>query len=273
MNTFKAFVANKVSRGITFDHDIWLAITTNEFDNFRTGTGNPVPGIVSLSPSTFVCQPPSVDLVRDFKREIKRDALQFQTFKDNAMWDNWNRCTIAQARAQDIAEVLDHTYIPSTQEDIDLFAEKQKFFYAVFEKTLLTDKGKALVRRYQHSYDAQLVYKELSDYYLSSTKATMNASSMLSYITSSHLADGKWKGSTQAFILHWQDQVRKYHDMSSQVLSNDILCTLLQNAVHPIAELRQVKVQADQFKTHTKQNLTYDKYCALLLSAAQQYNC
>ena len=100
----------------------------------------------------------------------------------------------------------------------------------------------------------------------------MNASTMLSYITSTHLADGKWKGTTHAFILHWQDQVQKYHDLSSQTLSNDILCTLLQNAVHPIAELRQVKVQADQFKMHTKQSLTYDEYCALLLSAAQQYN-
>ena len=79
--------------------------------------------------------------------------------------------------------------------------------YVVFEKTLLTDKGKALVRQHQHSFDAQRIYKELSVYATQSTKASMNASSLLLYITSTNLGDGKWKGTTHTFILHWQEQV------------------------------------------------------------------
>ena len=47
---------------------------------------------------------------------------------------------------------------------------------------------------------------------------------------------------------------------------------LLQNAVHPIMELRQVKLQAEQFKTQSRKELTYEEYCSLLLSAAQQYD-
>ena len=101
----------------------------------------------------------------------------------------------------------------------------------------------------------------------------MTASSLLSYITSTTLGDGKWKGTTHTFILHWQEQVRKYHDLHPQnVLSPDLLCTLLQNAVHPIDELRQVKLQAAQFKTHTGKDLLYDEYCSLLVSAAQQHD-
>ena len=38
-------------------------------------------------------------------------------------------------------------------------------------------------------------------------------------------------------------------------------------------ELRQVKLQADQLKTHSGKDLTYDEYCSLLLSVAQQYDC
>ena len=110
--------------------------------------------------------------------------------------------------------------------------------YAVFEKTLLTDKGKALVRSYQKTYNAQAIYRELQQYALLSTKANMDASSLLAYITTSNLGDGKWRGTTHAFILHWQDQVRKYHDLKpNQALSNDILRTMLENAVHPIYEL------------------------------------
>jgi succinylglutamate desuccinylase len=119
-----------------------------------------------------------------------------------------------------------------------LFEEKQKFMYAVFEKTLLIDKGKALVCQNQQSFNAQQIYKELSAYAMQSTKATMAASSLLSYITSTNLGDGKWQGSTHAFILHWQDQIQKYHDLNpQQTLASDLQCTLLQNAVYPIMEL------------------------------------
>ena len=118
------------------------------------------------------------------------------------MWDNWNRSTVAQARAQNISNAIDLNYIPPNQKARDMFIEQQKFMYAVFEKTLFTSKGKALVRHYQSSFDAQAIYRELSAYAMKSTKATMNASALLSYITVTMLGNGKWKGSTHAFILH-----------------------------------------------------------------------
>ena len=66
--------------------------------------------------------------------------------------------------------------------------------FAVFEKTLLTDKGKSLVCTYQQQYDAQKIYAELQDFALHSTNATMDALSLLQYITTSNLGDGNWKG-------------------------------------------------------------------------------
>jgi hypothetical protein len=38
----------------------------------------------------------------------------------------WNH--IAQARAQDLSEILDSNFIPATPEATELFVEKQKFF-------------------------------------------------------------------------------------------------------------------------------------------------
>ena len=269
LKSFKRFVAYKTATGQPIDDDGWLLITKQEFDEFRIGVNNPPPPIIASARPPL----PQPDPVREFRRGIKRDATQFISFKDDAAWDNWNRSTIAQARAQDVEEVLDPSYLPTTSDEISLFGEKQKYMYAVFEKTLLTDKGKALVRFYQKTYDAQSIYRELQQYALQSTKANMDASGLLAYITTSNLGDGKWRGTTHAYILHWQDQVRKYHDLKpNQVLSNDILCTMLENAVHPINELRAVKIQADQQKVHTKQDLTYEEYCALLLSAAQQHD-
>ena len=60
-------------------------------------------------------------------------------------WDSWHRSTVAQACAQDVYNVLDPIYKPLPTEK-DLFKAKQRYMYAVFERVLQMDKGKALVR-------------------------------------------------------------------------------------------------------------------------------
>ena len=55
-------------------------------------------------------------------------------------------------------------------------------------------------------------------------------------------------------------------------MSSGVKLQLLQNAVHPVEELRQVKIQADQYKTQSGQAIGYDHYVSLLKSAADQYD-
>ncbi len=47
---------------------------------------------------------------------------------------------------------------------------------------------------------------------------------------------------------------------------------MLQNVVHPLEELRQVKNQADQLQAFHGMAIGYDSYCNLLLSAASNYD-
>ena len=276
LTAFKRFVLFQEYRGTPIQDDEWVTIDPDDFNNFRISTDFTfhIPSTLSTgSRPTFSMSGPSIDIVRDFRRGIKRDASQFSPLRDDGAWDSWHRTTVAQARAQDVSEVLDGTHNPATQDEQDLFDEKQKYMFAVFEKTLLTDKGKALVRAHQRKYDAQRIFSELSAYALQSTKASMDASSLLSYITTTRLGDGQWKGTTHAFILHWQDQVRKYHDLcGNQQLPEALVRTMLENAVHSINELRIIKTQAEQHKTHSGASLTYSQYTALLLSAAQQHD-
>jgi hypothetical protein len=83
------------------------------------------------------------------------------------------------------------------------------------------------------------------------------------------------RGPTASFVPHWQNQVRLYE---AQVEKEEYFSNgqkrhmLLQNAVHPVQELRAVKTQADQHKTQTGKELTYDQYVNLLLSAASAYD-
>jgi len=47
---------------------------------------------------------------------------------------------------------------------------------------------------------------------------------------------------------------------------------MLQNVVHPLDELRQVKNQADQLQAYHGKVINYNSYCNLLLSAASNYD-
>jgi len=47
---------------------------------------------------------------------------------------------------------------------------------------------------------------------------------------------------------------------------------MLQNAVHPVMDLQNVKNQADQIKTQSGTKVNYEQYCNLLLSAASAYD-
>ena len=181
----------------------WLAVDQDEFNTFRLDYDeNDYTPSTSASPvaSLSAKSAPTVDPVREFKRGIKRDPTLFPELKDLKQWDAWCIETKAQAKAQNVEQVFDAKYKASSASDKELFEQKQKFMYAVFTKKLLTDKGKSLVREHDTDGDAQTIYRQLFMHAKRSTKASVDASELLAYITTSRLGTGLWKGSTESFI-------------------------------------------------------------------------
>ena len=104
-------------------------------------------------------------------------------------------------------EIFNPTYKPKTPEEKDLFLEKQKFIYSVFDDCLLTDMGKSLVRSYKSSFDAQKIYELLQMYTKNSNQSTIDTEELLSYLTSTELDRTQWRGIHHAFILHWTNYI------------------------------------------------------------------
>ena len=144
--------------------------------------------------------------------------------------------------------------------------------FAVFEKNLLTDQGKAIVCDHAYRCDAWQVYIELKTYSLESTKASLESARLLEYIVGTSIDDSTWKGMAEGFILHWLEQIRKYESATFRIehMHDNVKRLHLQRAVSGIDELRQVKNQADQTKAITGKELTFRQYCKLLQSAAAQ---
>jgi hypothetical protein len=278
LRAFCAFIRYRVDMSLPIG-DNWTSITPEEYDEFRCSRAfdGTIYGVTSsANPGLPTAQSTRArDPVTDFKRGIKRDPSLYPVLKDIKQWDDWQRTTIAQSQAQDVAEVLDPTYIPVTPEEKALFKEKQKYWFAVFVRTLQTDQGKAYVREFENELDAQSIYRCICEYALKSTKAAISASDILTYITSCKLGEGSpWRGSTESFVLHWQNQVRLYE---AQVAKDEHFSpgqkkNMLQNAVRPVPVLSAVKETADHLKTQDGKEQTYDSYCKLLLSAASTYD-
>jgi hypothetical protein len=247
VRAFIAFIRHRANEDTPIG-DNWNEITREEFSTYQVGP--PFNGTIFGSPSPSNPGTPAAsstharDAAADFKRGIKRDPSQFPILKDDKQWDGWNHSYIAQTRAQGVVDVMNSEYKPTTTEDKALFEVKQTYMFAVFEKTLLTDQSKAYVREYEKKSDAQSIYWRISEYAIKSTKASLEASTILSYITSC----SAWRGPMSSFVLHWQNQVRLYETQveSEEYFSNGQKRHMLQNAVHPVQELRAVKTQADQ---------------------------
>ena len=78
-----------------------------------------------------------------FKKGIKREETAYPTLKDGRYFDGFGRYLYITAKSHECEQVLDTDYTPSNAEK-DLFQAKQIFMFSVFDKHLLTDKGKPL---------------------------------------------------------------------------------------------------------------------------------
>jgi hypothetical protein len=208
-----------------------------------------------------------------FKRGNKRDSSQFPILKDEKQWDNWQRTTVAHARTQDVAEVFDPTYTPATAEDKAQFKKKLTYMFAVFEKTLLTDHGKAYIREHEKLGDAQSIETFVS--MLSSPLKSLSTPPRCSRTSRPANSVKAPYGTGLRLVLFCTGRIKfvytKVRSKSPTISLRDKK-NMLQNAIHPVQELRAVKAQADQSKTQSGTDLTYDQYVSLLLSTASTYD-
>jgi hypothetical protein len=219
IKSFIHYVYHRDSIGNPIGYD-WLSITDDMLNEFRTDLtqvnkidyiyNKPAPVVLPTPiqiPSTSLTSQSAVDL---FKHGIKRDFASFPTLKDNKQNDQWHHTFSNLARAQDLSDVLDENYIPITTADKDLFAEKQKFLYALLEAKVETAKVKAIICSHKKDYDAQKAYAELKNYHLTSNTALFSANKIMEYLMSARINDGSWHGSVENFIINWQNQFRLY---------------------------------------------------------------
>ena len=90
--------------------------------------------------------------------------------------------------------------------------QNQIFMFSVLDKHLLTDMGKTIVRKYVHTTDAQSVWKDFQEHMKSSSKGASEKRRLTQYITNTVL-DDNYKGTTEQFVLHFNEQFRQLEEI------------------------------------------------------------
>ena len=111
-----------------------------------------------------------------------------------------------KARAQDVHSVLNPNYSPQTEEDAHIFQDIQNSMCSFFSTNLQTERGKKFVRENDDDFDSQAVFHKSHNFYTTYEGFRLNASDMISYITSAKVES--WKSTIEYFTLDRYDQIR-----------------------------------------------------------------
>ena len=87
--------------------------------------------------------------------------------------------------------------------------------FSVLDKHLLTDMGKTIVRKYVHTTDVQSVWKDFQEHMKSSSKGASEKRRLTQYGTNTVL-DDNYKGTTEQFVLHFNEQFRQLEEISGE---------------------------------------------------------
>ena len=136
--------------------------------------------------------------------------------------------------------------------------------------------GKTIVRKHLDNMNAQRVWEEFATHMTTSSKGKAEKHRLHTYVTTTVL-DKSWKGTTDQFILHFNEQFRQLDEVSlpEETLPYTTRLTLLQTAVHNIPEPRMVETMEEFISLSSSTpgpTMGYDNYLTLLQNACIRYD-
>ena len=119
LSIFLIYLQHRDSLGTSVADDEWTRLTAADFDEFRTSpvgrsygrrTNGARPRLPHSAPAAATTSPPALSEVDMFKRGIKRDMTLYPKLNDEKRQDAWHHTFLNQARAQDVADILNKDY-------------------------------------------------------------------------------------------------------------------------------------------------------------------
>ena len=264
-----------------FLHTTFHQFLSWKLNEITTSSPSPPPSVTASDPRAAPSTPSCSTQLLNFKRGIKRDISANPTLKDEKYYESFKRSVLVTTRAHDCEEILQPTFRPRGDTDsLELIRLKTDFMYSVFNKCLLSDMGKNIVQKCLDNMNAQRVWEEfathMTTHMTTSSKGKAEKRRLHTYVTTTVL-DKSWKGTTEQFILHFNEHFRQLDEVShpEESLPYTTRLTLLQTAVHNIPELRMVETMEEFISISSSPpvpTMGYDNSLTLLKNACIKYD-
>ena len=256
----------------------WMEITPDDFDAFRVNMGSPsrqprdprpprTPYHNSGTPQTpRSSSSSSMTLAQSFQKGVKRNVDDYPEFKSDKEWEQWSREVTTVTHNHDTFNVLDRDYKPSSHEEYDYFEKQKTYMFFVFQKKVKVMWGQHLLRIHHSTLDAQLFFRQLTDYYETSNMASLAQTDLLRAISTSILNPMTWRGEYARFYTLYMKRLHEYDRLTplGDRLPDTMKMTMLQNAVATVPELHSIKTDNDKEIAHGRPPISWQNYQALL---------
>ena len=118
----------------------------------------------------------------------------YEKLSSKEQWPKWQRATLGTAFEHKVEQVLDPNYSaePNDRDEVELFANQQRFMCLVFTKYLTEGKAVDILRNYSNPKDsnfgdAQAVCSDLCDCFEGGAQARVHAASLETQLTAVRL--------------------------------------------------------------------------------------
>ena len=176
----------------------------------------PTPGSASQFSGTS-----SKTTAAEFHKSVKKSVDDYQSLTKDANWKTWKRLLHATAANHGLSNVLNPDYVPTTDEELELFNAHNKFMFLVFMNHLKTAKASVAVRRHELNQDAQKVYADLLKSYENDIAGNIQAHALRTEIINMRL-DSNWRGCYETFLHKWTNKILELENLeNSSIPSKD----------------------------------------------------
>ena len=258
----------------------WFTLTADSFQTWYDTSRAaelipdvPIPPVIPVIPPPLPVVLPSP--TKTFRSNIKINLTDYPKLKEDKHWRSYNRLLKATAAAHDTLQILDHTYVPTTEDEQETFFQKQSFMYNVFTQTLNTSKGKLCVRNYEQTRDAQSVYCELIASYNDELSATLSATTLRNELTLLQM-DDKWRSGYEHFLNLWTTKIQDLESIEDSAIPDQTkriwLTATLQSNTEMRAAIRQAQTTLLTVQSMNSSSTapTWHSFYNMLLSTAKQ---
>ena len=248
----------------------WTEITRDDYTTFirQSYDGNSPKGTIRPSDKNNKAL-----AVHDFTKGIKRDPDAYPKLVEGQNWDSYLRSFTIRAEAQGVEKVLDPEYKPKTPEDKLLFKKINGYMLMVFDLKFSTSQAKQAIQALskKEEYPAQKVWAKVKEHQEKSTGASMEATDLLSYLSTVKWASGdyRWTDGVESFVRYFTNKLDEHDRLSDCSFTDELKITLLINATSTHPGLKSVRQQSDIMSRSTGKKQDYQEFCELMYSNAQ----